>query len=387
MTSREFLGHFGNFVVSMVAWFLPTKKRIIFESNPDFSDNTGELYKKMLELGYNEKYEMVWMLNGKMPEFELPRNVRAVERALGSFFTRIVAKWTYSRARFIIDCNVFVPKLKKNQYRIHLKHGLPMKDASAYNNTIGKVDLISVPSEYWVARCSKEHSVDERFIKPLGFPRNDALVPVPHEQKSVIWMPTFRFTATDTDPAKIAAFSEFAPFGLPFVSDNDSLKKINELFKKYNAVLYIRFHPVQDASGFDISNFSNIKLCDNAFLAENKTTLYSFLSQTDALISDYSSIYYDYLLLDKPVALAAPDFDVYIKYYGLLADTPEKFEADFPAHRIKSFEELLEFSEAIAKGEDVAAEKRKAAKEKYMPASSVNSSQRIIDYMVKNFNF
>lgn len=385
MTSRELLGKISNAIVRIFTRFFPTKNRIVFESNPDFSDNTVELYKKMLELGYNNKYEMIWMLNGRMPDFELPYNVKAIERAMGSFFTRISAKWMYSRAKFIIDCNIFVPKLRKNQYRIHLKHGLPLKDASAYNHTIGEVDLIPVPSEYWVSRCSAEHGVDEKFIKPLGFPRNDVLVPTAHEQKTVIWMPTYRFTRADTDPAKIGGFSEYAPLGLPFVSDNGCLEKINELLKQHNAMLYIRFHPAQDDSGFDISNFSNIALCDNDFLAQKQNSLYSFLSKTDALITDYSSIYYDYLLLDKPVALAVPDFDLYIKYYGLSVKTPNELLESFPAYNIESFESLLDFLAEIVKGNDVAAEQRREAREKYMPTLSADSSQKIIDYMVEHF--
>lgn len=161
---------------------LPLKNRIVFESNLDFADNTFEVYQNMLKMELNEQYKMFWFLNGKSGH-NLPSNVYEVQRKNPTAIDRIKVIIINSRARYIIDCNSYVKKFRKDQVRIHIKHGLPIKDASSYNHKIGEVDALVVPFEKWVAICSEEHKLPKKLIKPLGFPRNDILIPKVHEKK------------------------------------------------------------------------------------------------------------------------------------------------------------------------------------------------------------
>ena len=42
---------------------LPKKKWILMESKPDYSDNTGELFRHMISKGVNRKYRIVWLVD------------------------------------------------------------------------------------------------------------------------------------------------------------------------------------------------------------------------------------------------------------------------------------------------------------------------------------
>ena len=370
-------------MIMQIAKRLPLKNLIVFESNPDFSDNTFEVYQKMIELKYNQKYKMYWMLNGTASH-ELSENVFEIKNIKGGLLDKIKYIWIVSRAKFIIDCNTYIHKHRDNQVRIHLKHGLPLKDASIYNYKIGEVDVLSVPSEKWINICANEHGVPLEIVKPLGFPRNDVLIPAKHDGISIIWMPTYRFRAAQVDSKQ--EINDSLKYGLPCIDSLDDFEKLNDFLVEHDVKLYIRFHPVQDIRNIKFDELSNIILCDDNYLKVNDLKMYEFLCTTDALISDYSSIYYDYQKLNKPIALSVIDFNDYASKNGLLVESLEEYKETYPAVLIENFDELLEFILAVKNGDEKILEPLKLAHKKYDMTSINNSAERIINYLKENYN-
>ena len=90
---------------------------------------------------------------------------------------------------------------------------------------------------------------------------------------------------------------------------NLDLNKINQALADKNSVLIMKLHPVtQKEKIFENMSFSNI------VIADPQIDIYPVLPFTDCLITDYSSIYYDYILLSgKRVIFYIPDYDDYIK--------------------------------------------------------------------------
>jgi len=373
-------------IISVICRILPLKNQIVFESVPDFSDNTYFLYKKMIEKGYNNKYHMIWLLHKPYDGTPLPENVHTVEFS-NSLIKGLRFFWITSRSKFIFDCNRYVYKNDSRQKRIHLKHGLPIKDASFYTKQIGGIDVLCVPSEYWIDISSKEHNVNKKYIKPLGFPRNDALVVKEHQGINIMWMPTYIAHTKGYKDEIADRIMEKMPFGFPCIESKAELQKLDEILRSGNAHLYIRLHPAQKTIDIPLDNLTNITLCNDAFLSNNNTTLYSFLGLTDALISDYSSIYYDYLNLDKPIALVTKFFKEYREDLKYMSFTYGKFIEKFPSTFINSFDELISFVNEIMQGNDPGKKERQIAIEKYMPKSSKCSAERIIDYITENYNF
>ena len=339
----------------------------------------------MLKRDLNKKYKFIWLLNGEKIATKLPENVSCIKKEQGSLIEKFFCQWENLRAKYIVDSNKYVNKYHKNQVRFHLKHGLPMKDASDYTKMIGDLDVLCVPSDYWVDVCAAEHGIDTSKIKPFGFPRNDILVPSHHKHKTIMWMPTFRQRMQDNTINPEFDFNAVMPFGLPTILNIEQLQEINNFFKANDAYLLIRLHPAQNLSGINLADMSNIKICNDDFIKSYNTTLYKILTYTDALISDYSSVYYDYLLLDKPIALATADFEQYKKYNGILAKDYDEFQQNFPAVFIESYKDLLKFFEDIIT-DNPDAYRCSEAKEKYMSGCNNHSAEKIVDYMIANYN-
>lgn len=107
-----------------------------------------------------------------------------------------------------------------------------------------------------------------------------------------IYMPTWRDTHDDF----------FEELGFNMI-------ELNKALEKTNSVMLLKLHPVT-RSRMDLSGLS----LTNIIVVDPNMDIYPVLPSTDCLITDYSSIYYDYILLkDKKVIFYIPDFDNYIR--------------------------------------------------------------------------
>ena len=84
--------------------------------------------------------------------------------------------------------------------------------------------------------------------------------------------------------------------------------KLNKILKEKNSILLLKLHPATRIGNVDFGNFSNLILLDK------KIDIYPLLPSTDILITDYSSIYYDYILMrNKDVILFPFDYKEYVE--------------------------------------------------------------------------
>jgi CDP-glycerol glycerophosphotransferase (TagB/SpsB family) len=138
------------------------------------------------------------------------------------------------------------------------------------------------------------------IVHTTGLPRNDQLLlpSNPREknlppkmlaaieagQRTLMHLPTLRDKSTGQ-----------------FDLDWDNL---NELLAEKNCHLFLKLHPVDKSSlKVDLSHIS---------VVERSAEIYDLLPHVDALISDYSSIIWDYMLLDRPIIYFLPDHDEFI---------------------------------------------------------------------------
>lgn len=111
---------------------------------------------------------------------------------------------------------------------------------------------------------------------------------------------------------------------------------LNRVLQEKCALFLLKLHPATNLS-IDISVYSNILIVDK------NIDIYSVLPITDILITDYSSIYYDYILMKKKGVLLFP-FD-YSNYISQDRDLAFDFDIYTPGNRAYTFEELLKFIE------------------------------------------
>ena len=84
--------------------------------------------------------------------------------------------------------------------------------------------------------------------------------------------------------------------------------------------------------------------------------LYSLLGRADALITDYSSVYFDYLLLDRPIGFAVGDMKDYEGERGFTVDNPYEY---MPGEKFSDGEGMLEFVRSVFSGIDLYGAKRR----------------------------
>lgn len=170
-------------------------------------------------------------------------------------------------------------------------------------------------------------------------------------KKVFIYMPTFRDNGEDVSS---------------FITDT----KIREFFKKNNSVLFCKLHPA-DKNSLDIKS-------DEAIYIVNKTTdVYALLKYTDALITDYSSVYFDYLLLDKPIIYYPKDIKKYDIERGFYAPYSEMTAGI----KVYSDNELVNSIQGIIDGNDSFKEQRKLLRDKMFSYQDGKNCERVFDWI------
>ncbi len=364
---------------------LPLQDMIVFESHPDLSDNSYALYQELIRRGINQRYKIYWMKTFRDDkQYDLPYHVATFQQEAKNFKEILLRAYVLNCSRFIIDCNSFVAKRRKKQIRIHLGHGMPIKIDLEYSRKFGDCEKYMIQSEFWKDIYKKQIHVPENILCTMGYPRNDVLVnkvsvdawkeDVISYQKVLVWMPTYRQHRQHPDRAMDVEY----PYGMPCVHDKEELQRLHQCLQQQNILLLFRPHPVQDLSVWEEVSFSHIKIADDAYLAHYDCTLYELLGHTDGLITDYSSVYFDYLLTDKPVALTVEDMDEYFKHFTLAFSDYKKY---VKGYYVESLEELLGFVGEIADGTDSTATERAAAKAMFHEDGTGQSAMKIADML------
>ena len=141
-------------------------------------------------------------------------------------------------------------------------------------------------------------------------------------KKVYIYMPTWRRTKSDF----------IAASGIDWEKLNESLNKKNEL-------LILKLHPHTKLNMDAITNYSNL------MIYQKNSDVYTVLPYIDCLITDYSSIYTDFLMMNKEIILFIFDFEDYVHNSNDLGN----YDKYYVGKRAYDFHQLLHIIES---GED-----------------------------------
>ncbi|MBR2289904.1 MAG: CDP-glycerol glycerophosphotransferase family protein [Clostridia bacterium] len=362
------------------------KNYILLDSNPVMCDNAYYVYKELIARKINEKYKLIWFIKDDT-------ELRVVEDKNVIFVSR-QRKWKILYynffAKYILDCNWFIPKVNKYQCRIHLSHGCPVKLMDEYYKKSGKMDLIISLGDFWSEVYKKVYEKLNLLdsVEETGFPRNDTFFtekeqinfyPNIRREKTILWLPTYRNHKALRNDAQYTGIT--FPLGIPCFSDINQLNELNADLRNRSILLIIKPHPAQDLNEIKKFELSNIKIIDDSYFEET-TNLYNYLPLIDALITDYSSVYWDFLLADKPIGLAIPDLEEYSKHVMMPYEYKEAVIGDY----LYNYEDLVSFIADISNSNDNKRVERKRIIDKYHKYQDGNSSKRVVDLLVKKMN-
>ena len=372
-------------IIKKVFGILPIKNIIVMESNPDFTDNTKLVFDKLIEKKVNGKYKIIWFVNdSKKFKDNKIKNVKFISAYSKYNILKILRRLYYNAtAKIIIDCNKYIPKIKKEQFRLYLTHGTPLKNTLEYGKGIGDIDYILEISEFFKEKNSEIFRKPKECFLNLGFPRNDELFiqisaneifPQCNSEKNIVWLPTYRKHKDKVDMEK-----SNLRYGLPVLNSEEDFAKVDKVLNENNIMLFIKLHPAEDTSFIKSFNCKNIKLINDEDLAKKGFNLYQFLAASDALITDYSAVYYDYLLTKKPIALAISDIEDFKEKHGLFYD----YYQTVKGHYVYNAKDLYEFIKNLAQDNDVYFGERQKCLEKYHTFYDDKSSERVYEFIKK----
>lgn len=343
--------------------YVPRKKRKwIFGSHFKFSDNSKYLFYKVCE--NNPEIRAIWISNNqKDVGFLRSRGYEVYYRkSMAGVYHTLTAGVVVSNAAasdvgmgltggaFFLNLwhGVGVKKIRwlnPDYYikKFHLKDESEMKTSFRFKLKyfyvlFRKIDLCLVPSKMQADEFFKPmmRITDENILLG-GYPRNELLLKdkdevhdfiVQHEpastlsfldelskyQKVFIYMPTWRNNKADFVTAA-----------------NIDWNQMNSILVCQNSLLILKLHPNTVINLDFITQYSNI------ILYPEECDIYTILPYTDCLITDYSSIYSDYCLLNKEIILFVYDYEEYVTNAIDLLDY-DKYYLGKKAH---SFSELI----------------------------------------------
>lgn len=380
-----------HYILNFICSFGKRKNEIILESYPDFSCNTYELFRYMLKNDFQKEYKLVWFMHDiTTPHPDFGENVEFVEMEPSSIYNKFRTYYRKYNSRATISCNSFLPKFAgpKDQLHFFLDHGSQLKEIKRNGKRIGvDCDYYFCQSKFFVPYQLQEYDLNESQVVCTGLPRYDQLhrknnniskiIPeISKYSKVIIWVPTFRrhFDGNRVD------CDLMYPYGVPVLYEKDDILQLLNILKKTNTLLIIKPHPAQDLSMLKEIDSSHLCFIYNDILQKNMVQLNEVLSQTDAMITDYSSIYYDYLELDKPIAITLDDYNNYDQQKGFVFDEPLNI---LKGEYIYSVDDLVDFIQAVAKNNDRKKESRNYIRSKINDFNDDKSTKRVFEFISK----
>ncbi|WP_330175561.1 bifunctional glycosyltransferase family 2 protein/CDP-glycerol:glycerophosphate glycerophosphotransferase [Streptomyces sp. NBC_01498] len=313
---------------------LPVRKgSVVFESHMGtcYGDSPRAIHEELRAQG-RRKVRSTWSYATSTDGF--PADARLVRRLSWRYL------WALARAQYWVDNQGFPLELRKPPGTTYLQtwHGSAYKrmgfaesrikaqnaaERDRLSAALARFDHFLVRSEHDVATLARDYRQPAESLVRCGYPRNDRLVraratdesrgrfprPAPAAELGigdhrtvVLYAPTFRGTPKKGRATRLPL--DVRRFADRFGDDH---------------VLLVRAHYLESAvlpvcppgTVIDVSGHHDVS---------------ELLCLADVLITDYSSIMFDYALLDRPMVFHTPDLDAYAaergSYFDLRAEAP-----------------------------------------------------------------
>lgn len=379
--------------ISLLNKIIKKKNIIIFTSFPDASENSFAVFDYLTKKEKYKKYLMVWLINDynkinkiKNNTFKLYSNLNTKYIKRNSF----LGLYYYFRSKYIFCTHGIFSGvgLSKGQVKVNLWHGMPLKRIGLLDNKkkeeIATSNYMVATSNIFVDLLAKAFGMGRNNILNIGQPRNDLLfktdnslrkIGIDKEQynKVFLWMPTYRVSII----GDIRTDGKIKGHGLPLLTKEEIIK-LNNLLYNTKCLFVIKLHPMDEITAKYFKNLSNMIFIDDEILIDSNVQLYSLIGESDVLLTDYSSVYIDYLILNRPIGFIIDDFEEYKNSRGFVFDKPDDW---MPGEKIRTFEELKKFILDIKNGIDKYREIRKEVNKKVNKFKDDKSSERLIEFL------
>ena len=318
---------FGSIIIDILKLFVRTDDRlIVFVSfgGRRFDDSPRCIYEKMIEEERFSDYRLVWAFI-EPDSFIIPQGDK-IRIDTPKYYLMLL------KARCWVTNSGVERGLSfsgKKSFYLNTWHGTAVKKMgidltqsnASFKSKSAKIDIMLAQGQYDVDLFSRVFGIPVSSFRITGLPRNDELfinnnsevkhyikhnMGIPDGKKVILYAPTFREYTKDSGNNVIQSVP------LSF----ERLKR--ELGDEY--VFLLRAH-------YEVLKVLDIQ--EDSFLhnVSSYPNLNDLMIVSDLLISDYSSIFFDYSILEKPMLCYAYDYQEYQDKRGLYFDIREALQS------------------------------------------------------------
>lgn len=349
--------------------FLKIKKdEIIFISKEFISSNN-----KAFLLYCLQQYKKVSILTDNKKQLSQLKKYNICSFYLGS----IKSLYKLSKAKFIIldqgNANEFLRHLHVSQKTVQLWHGVPLK---RMNKIVDVIYDFHVSTSDYVNATSLDIVVQAKKHFDFGYPRNDLLLKE-HSQKDFLFVDKklYDFTKNNKTILYMPTHRESSPSIKKTTKFPLDLDKLNSFLKPYDLFFIIKLHPFA-------SILHKKQKYSNIIFSSSQNDIYPILKYTNLLITDYSSVYFDFLLLNKPIIFFNYDFEQYVSNINGFV---YNYEENTPGIKVGT-QDLLEKSikNILINKQDKIKQKREDILDKFFTYKDGFTCKRVYENIIKD---
>lgn len=319
------------------------KSILIYCANDELNDNSEVLYNYLIENKYIQKYKIFCSLNNF-------RDYNSPELGRVKFISAVSGIWRYMRSGHVFYSMGKIPiKPAKKQMVINMWHGIPCKAIGKLSNLNNGEEFffsyVCASSEFYRPIMAKAFGCPEENVCICGEQKTDRMFAEhKHESdlKTVLWAPTFR-------QSKYLGYSDSQMSSFLPLIDNGEWMELNEFAKSKNMKIIVKLHAAQNLNGFSEKLYPNLEIYSDSAFRSRGYNLYDFMAKSDALLADYSSVYLEYLLLNRPIGFTLEDIDEYKDTRGFVFENPLDY---MPGEKLYSKYDLYRYLDEISAGKD-----------------------------------
>lgn len=314
---RNIYNFLGNTLFRFISIFIKTDENLILFNSfggKKYDDSPRELYEYMKKDPRFSEYHFVWAFHEPY-KYKVDGAEVIKTDNLKYFLIAMRAKCWITNSGIGRGLSF----KKKETIYINTWHGTPLKlmgqdSPGAKQGIKYGYDLQCAQSEYEAKIFSKAFNIPYKNFLIKGLPRNDTLnivnesiikekrkkLGIPLNKKILLYAPTFREYERDNNHNCVIT---------PPIDFKKWKKTLGD-----NYVVLLRLH-------YEVKKMLSTEI-DGQFVldASDYPILNDLMIASDALITDYSSIMFDYSILDKPIYIFAYDYDVYNEKRGMYFD-------------------------------------------------------------------
>lgn len=343
------------FPLLLFSFFVPKmKNKIVISSHTPFNDNAKYFY--LLSKYYEHEFEIIWIAKDYNTYNKIKKyNLKVSKKwSLLGIYHCLTAKF-YIYTFNISDINMWT---WGRSIKINLWHGIPIKhiEFMAKNgsnkdtyNTRNILSWIFAPYIFvrpnvffstsnemtlYYKKAFRLESDFKSLIIEAGMPRCDMFYLDSDKEKGIILDEFTQSVISNVQSVNGKSFLYMPTWrDYDFLNEIDlSFYELNDFLKENESVFYIKLHPATKFKFNDFDNFENVIVLPSDF------DIYTVFKYFDCIISDYSSIYYEAVLLNKEIILYNFDMEEYLSLdRGLIGN----YETEMPGTICENASSLL----------------------------------------------